>query len=575
MIIRNIAHRFLVPMLFCLLLPWNLLHAQAEIVSVDNPVYDFLKRMEVKGLIDRYHDAVLPLSRQVVASYLDTLTVKRGVLSGVEQEMLARFFREFQFDRNGDLGNAHSIISSSSAQDPSGFFDAEMSEKEKFVYAGVDSSVAFFANGLLDIDGRAITGDALGSTLSEFVQVGARIRGSIWKRLGFYGQFTNSAFWGSRALLARDRIVAQSHELDVGSGRNFDFSEGSIRYDAGIVSAEIGSERILWGLGYDQKMVLSDNARPSDVLQFDLHYKGLSYSFVHAWLLGSSSSIVFSLPSDTSARFVEPVNADKYLAAHRIEFVFSPSVTAGFQEMYVYSNRAPDLAYFNPLVLLESAQRRRGERDNGFWAFDLKTCPWNGVQVQGTILYDDINVPYMFSDKWFDRYAWQVGGMIVDPLGVRNTAVMVEYTRVEPYVFSHGRSREDSYTNSGDLLGTRIFPNSDSWFFRLDCLIRPNLTVSARVTFIRHGNNIFALDGTLIRNVGGDPLQPHRDSDPETKRFLDGDLVRTGNVQVQATWQPIRQIWLDGIMSVDSQQKATDPSRQGNRFLDLRLRMVF
>ena len=38
--------------------------AQVETVPANHPVYIFLKRMEVKGLIDRYHDAILPISRK-------------------------------------------------------------------------------------------------------------------------------------------------------------------------------------------------------------------------------------------------------------------------------------------------------------------------------------------------------------------------------------------------------------------------------------------------------------------------------------------------------------------------------
>ena len=46
--------------------------AQEENVPVANPVYDFLKRMELKGVIEHYYDAVLPFSRREVAECLTT-----------------------------------------------------------------------------------------------------------------------------------------------------------------------------------------------------------------------------------------------------------------------------------------------------------------------------------------------------------------------------------------------------------------------------------------------------------------------------------------------------------------------
>jgi hypothetical protein len=109
----------------------------------------------------------------------------------------------------------------------------------------------------------------------------------------------------------------------------------------------------------------------------------------------------------------------------------------------------------------------------------------------------------------------------------------------------------------------------------LDYLPLPNLIASARVTFMRHGENVVAADGTLLKNVGGDPLQPHRDSDPETKRFLDGDLVKTQNFQLQITWEIVRQIWLDGIVAFDGTRDSQEPERRENRFADLRVRAIF
>lgn len=570
---EELLRRFAILSAVLLLVGTSELFSQAENVPVNHPVYVFLKRMEVKGMIGRYHDAVLPISRREVGHFLSEVNEKRNDLSRSEQGWLDDYLSEFKFDITGSASGFQSLIPSDDSIFVTGV-PQTFSNREKFLYATVDSSVAIFVNGLLDADARRISGDALGSTHAEYLQAGGRIRGTILGKLGFYAQMTNAQFWGSRELLERDPIINQSYGLRTSNAQNFDFTEGYARYDAGIVSLQIGRERVLWGVGTDQRMVLSDNIPAQDFVRADISYKGLKYTFMHAWLLGTRSSLQFTLPFDPTTAFVEPVNADKYFAAHRIGLILPGLFEIGFQEMYIYSNRSVDLAYLNPFVLMESAQRARGERDNGFWAFDMQTKFLKGFELNGTMLFDDIHIPGFFEDQWYNRYGFQLGLVYADPLTVPNTTLMVEYTRIEPWVFSHNRSRDDSYTSNGAILGPRIGPNADSWFFRLDWLPLRNLYLSARVFMSRKGNNIYDPSGNLVKNVGGDVFAPHRDTDPETKIFLDGLRENGKRYQFFATYELINQIWLDARFEHETLEDAGLPQSKNTTF-GVRLRTEF
>jgi hypothetical protein len=443
-------------------------HAQVETVPAGHPVYAFLKRMEVKGHIGRYFDAVLPLSRANVASLLTEAGAQPEVLTAAEQEILNDFRSEFRVE----LGD--SIAGLSGAIDP-----------DHYLYDYRDSSVSLFFNGLLTLDGRRMAGDDAGGQRAAFLQFGGRVRGTLLGHLGYYLQGTNAQFWGSRELLERDPQIAQSYALRTADARNFDFADGYVRYDARPVSVQIGRERLLWGSGYDQQMVLSANPRVFDFIRADVEYRSLKYTFLHAWLLGRRSLLSFSLPSDTSSVFTEPVVADKYFAAHRLEFSFGSVIDIGAQEMVVYSNRAPDLAYLNPLTVIESAQRSREERDNVMWAFDIQTRFLAGVQLTGTILFDDLHLGQFFDDFWYNRYGYQAGLMLTDPAGLADVTLMAEYTRIEPYTFAHNRSRENDFGSLGAILGPRIGPNADAWFLGAEYVPQWNLRFSASVLLSR------------------------------------------------------------------------------------------
>jgi hypothetical protein len=528
--------------------------------------------MEVKGMIDRYRDAVLPLGRADVGKYLKTISEKQNSLSRAEREWLSDFRSEFQYELTGSVSGFDALIASSGESTDS-VGSGIHADRERAAVLHADSAVTLFVNGLVELDGRRISGDGMGSAHAEFFQVGARARGTVLGHLGYSLQFTNAQFWGSRALLARDERISQSHALGVTNAQNFDFYEGSIRYDAGIISAQVGRERVLWGNGYGEKMTLSDNPRVFDHVRVDVNYKAVGYTFLHGWLLGTERMLTFSLPADTTFQFAEPTFADKFFAAHRLELSFPGVISVGFQEMVVYSNRSVDLAYLSPLSFLESVQRSRGERDNVFWAFDLQTHFMRDLEVSASILYDDINVPDMFSNRWNDRYAWQVGLFYADPFTLANTSLMVEYTRVEPYVFSHGRSRDNSFTSLGLMLGPRVGPNGDSWFLRLDYAPERNLSLSARVLLKRHGLNTLDSAGTVTRNVGGDVLFPHRDGkDSDTKLFLDGSAVNSRRIEIAASWEVLNQCWLEGLYRFDSIESGSTGLKATDNFFTIRLR---
>jgi hypothetical protein len=565
--------RLILAAVICFAVP-GLLFAQAENVPVTDPVYTFLKRMEVRGILERYSDAILPLSRSEIGEFLLAVDRNRGRLTESEKEWAHRFTDEFRYEVSGNTDGTNSLISTSAEGMTSGS-GRFLAETQKYLYVYRDSNLTFFVNGLLTFDARRISGDALGSAHAEFIQGGGKVRGTIYNHLGYSFQATNAQFWGSRELLERDPAIAQIQTIGQTNIQNFDAAEGLVRYDGGIVSAEVGTERLLWGTGYDQKMIMSDNVPPFPFLRADFHYKAIRYTFMHAWLLGRPRPWTDFVPADSALKIKGPSIADKYIAAHRVELSFPRLFDIGFQEMVVYSNRAPDLAYLTPFMLLESAARARGDRDNGLWSFDIQTHFTPGLELTGTILFDDLHLNQFFQDRFENKNAYQLGFTLTDPLMFRNTSLIVEWTRVQPYVFSHDYSIEDTYTSDGAPLGPRTGPNSESWFVRGDLFPAERLTLSLRYFSGRHGENIYDGAGNLIRNVGGDIEQGHRQGDPLTVRILDGNLVTTQRVQFLATYEPVYQIWVDGWYQFERIETAATASVTKNGTFGLRVRTEF
>ncbi len=558
-------------------------NAQVENVPVSNPVYGFLKRMELKGYITRYHDAVLPLSRKQVAEYL--LQIKERNSKEIEQshyehslieyQQLKDYYTEFQYDMSHSMDSTYSLFDSSGLN-YSG--SSVLGESQKYLYSYSDSNVSMFVDGLLTLDARRSDGDALGGEHAEFVQFGGRIRGTVYDKLGYYLQVTNAQFWGSRNVLQRDKYIGQAYTLGILDAQNFDFAEGYVRYDGGIFSAEVGRERMLWGTGYNDKLVISDNIRVFDFIRVDAEYKALKYTFLHGWLLGKKSNRIFygndGLPSDSSFFVDEPVVADKYIGAHRLE-ISLPSVTLGFQEMAIYSNRSVDMAYLNPLTLIESAQRSREERDNILWAFDAKAHVIDNIEFQASLVMDDLNFPKIGTSSYQNKFAFQLGMMMVDPMRIENSLFAIEYTRINPYTFSHERSRDNDYGSLNTILSHHMGPNSEGWFMRFDYQPLHRLSTSLRWEIQHSGENVYDANGILIKNVGGDYLVPHRSIDPQQATLLDGNRVDILIVQAYVTYEFLHQFFLDFKYQFTQREDIAGAFKTANRDYGLALRMDF
>jgi hypothetical protein len=84
--------------------------------------------------------------------------------------------------------------------------------------------------------------------------------------------------------------------------------------------------------------------------------------------------------------------------------------------------------------------------------------------------------------------------------------------------------------------------------------------------------NVVDAAGALIRNVGGDYMQPHRTTDPDYVTFLDGIRVNTRFIELLATWEMVNQMWLDVHFQFESVENEALHGRAENGTLEVRLR---
>jgi hypothetical protein len=199
----------------------------------------------------------------------------------------------------------------------------------------------------------------------------------------------------------------------------------------------------------------------------------------------------------------------------------------------------------------------------------VEVFPTANLKAYGSWLIDDIDFNQLGTGWWGNLFGWQAGTIWTNVAGVHDVDAILEYTRLEPYVYSN-RVAGNAYTHSNVSLGHHLPPNADEW--ALELRLRPSSQVRLGLGYQRqrHGMNVVEGD-SVIRNVGGSVFQGHRPEDSPTAVFLDG-IRETGDIfRARVDYEPITNIFLLGAVAVKYTNLAGTRSRDLLARLQLRL----
>jgi len=503
--------------LFCLMFS-ALTFSQNLSINPNHPVYDFLNQLRVKNILTRYDDVVLPLTRGEILNKLQHAKDSINKLSEIDKARLNFFLQYFASVRKANI----SYWGGDSLTLTQHFF----SNKENFAYLYQDTLLTFtFApivttkNILLDNSNEKVR-------TSFLITYGGSFSVEYDDWFACYLEANNGFHAGDRTASKTDQRVNQSYSFNHTGLNYFDQTSGYLTLKKNIFKFQVGRERVLWGVSRYEQSILNSTPQVFDFVKFDIIYKKLSFSYLHGWLVQPTSlSYVDSLQYDVKTR------NPKYIATCRFGYQPFENLSFGVGQTIIYGNRPVELAYLNPFLLWESAQRSLNDLDNSFLHFDSRYRPWRGVELNGTITFDDINFNFLKKDKWNsagNRIVWQLG--FAASLASLSEKLMIygNYVQIRPYTYSHPNGGEAlTYTNNGFPLGLNLQPNTSAVSVKIIYDYSDRISASLKINHTIHGENIFNADGELIKNVGGSILLNYKLSDPPTASFLDGEKVRT------------------------------------------------
>ena len=422
-------------------------------VPHDHWSYEFIERLQAKGILGEFLSNSKPYSRGEVAEMI--LHVSRlhkdgrANLTDVDIELLKEMKREFAWELVEAGGPK--------CQKTGHLLDWTDGERTLVAEVGLMQNSSFS------------TGDDRHRTTLE-----VRLYGDVLNGLSFYNHSKVSYEVADDEPVAWERNDPRRVRYPwIG------ISDAYIVFGTPRLNIQAGKDVVLWGTGYHGVIGLSSIEPTFDIVRLR----------TKIWRANFTSLLGF-LRDDLTREHATDVPR-KYLSAHRVEIVPYPGVCVAWQEVYIYAEKL-HFQLLNPIIPYQMSEDYLGGIGNNTMEGDICISLIPNTKIYTALSIDDFQTS--LSPFKYPGFGWAVlGGVVIaDPFGVENTDVIVEYARVDPWTYTHRGTHEDpptptAYKHFGEPLGHWIGPNADDVLAQVDWRFSKNIHGSIFYNRLRHG----------------------------------------------------------------------------------------
>ncbi|MBD3346770.1 MAG: hypothetical protein GF401_17070 [Chitinivibrionales bacterium] len=264
----------------------------------------------------------------------------------------------------------------------------------------------------------------------------------------------------------------------------------------------------------------------------------------------------------------------KYFYTHRLQIpLFRNRLIAGINETvingsttdeendslqlnYYGEERGFEWVYMIPFIPYAFAEHYNGDRDNATMSFDLCLNYPRNFRWYGEFFIDDISAPWtLFSDDFGNKWGLTAGAQMFTVLFQKDITATVEYSRIEPWVYTHFYGGSHRYTHFGQSLGSPLGPNSAALVVQIESEISPLNTVGIR--FRNRRKNSSARGGS-IKHIFQDSSYTFNDTtlypsqpDSERKEFLGSQTVSSNRLGLVWKFSPFGIFHVSAVVEYD------------------------
>jgi hypothetical protein len=375
--------------------------------------------------------------------------------------------------------------------------------------------------------------------------------------------YTDSLFRGSNYQPYNGIPYNLYGRADSAHARSSDLPRGGIRYSNDRVELETGIDYLRVGPSVFYPLLLSGTAPP------------ITYGRAR-WEIGPFEYI------QMAGQLESQKDKAKFLYLHRLNIsLCKQRMTLGVNEAvvngsttdqqgpldtvnrlrrdYYGKTRSWEWAYLIPFVPYKFSEHYLGDRDNAFISFDGEMRLPKRHRMYFEFLIDDMTSPWTFlSSDWGNKWAFTAGCQYFGSYKGIDLTSTIEYSRVEPWVYTHFFGGSHRYTHFDQCLGMPLGPNSDALVLAIEGQITPRNAIGLRLTNTRKGTD----RGSSLTDVFQDSLfldngkvypSPHPDSPRKT--FLGPGTLSSTRLGVSWKLAPFGIFKIDALVEYDFASK--------------------
>ncbi|HUT63276.1 MAG TPA: capsule assembly Wzi family protein [Anaerolineae bacterium] len=505
-------------------------------LPLNHRAYDFLEIMENKYHITNEYSGTKPITRTEIASFLFSLEKKKTELTQVEKAELDCLLDEFRPDFF--LQNQSALNNSEPIEILPDFFKSFVYRNHKNLYSSVGENYSLYFDPV--IVRNASIGRVHETSKDDNVYTSSNgfiLRGTIGEHVGFHIDIRDSKEWGSREYPVKitTTMPGRGYATFKGDHAEFDETFAHVCYTNGPFVIFYGRDRNVWGRGKKGTLALSSYGSPYDMARLETSFWHLKFVFFAAEIEQNPpvARFYYNYPPGV---FSDSVVVKKHMSGHRVEINITDRLNLGFYETVVYGGRW-DLSYLNPVMFLKGGEHTNFDHDNAVMGMDFRFLVRYGLSIYSELLIDDMTTSKLGTDWYGNKIAYQLGTFYIEPFGLRDTDVRVEYSHINPWVYTH-QFPINTYTHYGDVLGHQIGPNSDELSFEIRKRFSRRFHTAFSWSKRRHGAD------TEEKKVGGDPLEGFRQGYSTKAKFLDGELEKTNTFGIDVSYELLWELFL-------------------------------
>jgi len=491
-------------------------------VTISDPIYDFLKRLETRGVIRGLNDLALPLTRDEIVVFLQSAVQKSDKLSSLENIILREFLADYRYETERQRTEKDSIAApfyqkKYFRRSTRNLFSRRnaVEENHLLIYESDDTFFWF------DVGARGRL-DWKDNHQKQLFSDRYLLRGALGKSLSFHTYFT-------RFMQKYNPAFTDPYDEEIGNWNmtqpsgivTYDLLHSSLVYHNPYFDLGLYRQPISWGASVTNNLVISKTIPLFSYFGFNTRFKGIKLTFIHGALMNDSTQY-----RNIS---IEIRNRSKYITAHRLDIpLFKGTTMVGFSEMVIYGDRGIEIPYLMPLSFFWPTGHALEDRDNTLMAMDFKTSFIPNITFYGSILIDEMQFGQLGEHWWANKHALQIGTRLSPTIASFPVNIQAEYTAIRPWTYSH-KTLTTNYTHNGVCLGFPYGANSQAGFCQIHTAFSRRLSITGQYLYLRQGVD----DATHF--WGGDPTVSYELRDTtydQSTKWLMGDIRITNQFKV-------------------------------------------